>query len=545
MGDSMLKVSNFFKMIIVFSLLLNSPLGWGQGGAVVAPVASNASTAASLSSMTPEDVALKSFEENIYGLYIKIFQSIGEKGVVLNSTSVTSVQNEVTACYNSAEAEKNEFIKNGKECVARHMTASKMCIESLSPEIQAAMMIMIPMLKTMSGSSVADACKNQNDIASIAQKGLTLYQAACGGTKAYCDSACSSSLKGILSFENSFIKCTQQAILKVQSAGQADLNSIQTLVNSIRDPKIPGSVGNRAEVCGKHYGMMLAQGAIGLMQVVQQNKAAAACRDAAEQNKSPTACLTIADATEKASCIAKQCSLPQYATSNTLCCTEIEANRFVGSCLQVSCGTETFRYHESCLAMTCSNPLYKNTSGCDVCRNSASNTCGWKTTGVNTDGSNKLTTDGVKLSTGATKANSPTGGSDGPNLGGGSNGSMLTPDGAKPSGAAPPSGGGGSGLASGSGVSGSADRGVGSNSKKLSTALFGGEGGGGGGFGFGGRGTASEGGLRNYLPGGSKSAANVAGKFDYSKEITGAYGKSVWDKVKDRYNDNKSSLLPK
>ncbi|MEN0059187.1 MAG: hypothetical protein AAGB31_10170, partial [Bdellovibrio sp.] len=49
---------------------------------------------------------------------------------------------------------------------------------------------------------------------------------------------------------------------------------------------------------------------------------------------------------------------------------------------------------------------------------------------------------------------------------------------------------------------------------------------------------------KEYMPGGSKDPnRGMLGEQAWKKEVTGQAGKSNWEKVKDRYQDNKSSLL--
>lgn len=108
-------------------------------------------------------------------------------------------------------------------------------------------------------------------------------------------------------------------------------------------------------------------------------------------------------------------------------------------------------------------------------------------------------------------------------------------------------GGGGAGLGGVGGGSGSgrdpADDKTGQ--KALNANILGGGGGGGGGGGWGARGGGSDSskGYRSYLPGGDKDPNKMAGQQSWTKEVTGQGGKSNWEKVKDRYRDNKSTLL--
>lgn len=109
-----------------------------------------------------------------------------------------------------------------------------------------------------------------------------------------------------------------------------------------------------------------------------------------------------------------------------------------------------------------------------------------------------------------------------------------------------PTGGGGSGISSsGGGGSGGEGAGGATGTPLNAKVVNGFSGGGGSGFG-GGRSSASYDGYRAYLPGGKKDPATaVGGQELWKKEVTGQAGKSNWDKVRDRYRDNRSTLIDK
>jgi hypothetical protein len=103
-------------------------------------------------------------------------------------------------------------------------------------------------------------------------------------------------------------------------------------------------------------------------------------------------------------------------------------------------------------------------------------------------------------------------------------------------------GGGSAGLGSSNvGQGGGAGGGEGGG-KGLNTNILGGTAGGGGSGAGGWNGGGDK--LRQYLPGGAKDPSrSVAGQQAWTKEVTGEGGKSNWEKVKDRYRDNKNTLL--
>ena len=77
----------------------------------------------------------------------------------------------------------------------------------------------------------------------------------------------------------------------------------------------------------------------------------------------------------------------------------------------------------------------------------------------------------------------------------------------------------------------------------MNANILGGEAGGSGGGGGGGwNGGDGDPALRKYLPGGERDPSSMAGKA-MIKEVTSQGGKSNWEKVRERYRDNKPTLL--
>jgi hypothetical protein len=123
------------------------------------------------------------------------------------------------------------------------------------------------------------------------------------------------------------------------------------------------------------------------------------------------------------------------------------------------------------------------------------------------------------------------------------------------------SGGGSSGTSGSGGIGGlgssasqptAADRKAGaadaSKSKLNTNILSGYDGGGGGGGSRGGGGSSSnkDSQYNAYLPGGAKDPSRgIASKTFANGEITGSGSKSNWEKVHERYTDNKPTLLGK
>lgn len=131
---------------------------------------------------------------------------------------------------------------------------------------------------------------------------------------------------------------------------------------------------------------------------------------------------------------------------------------------------------------------------------------------------------------------------------GGADTNLISPSsGSTPSGgslgALSPGGGGsgGSGIGTGAGDKPKADQ-----KKGLNANILSGIDGGGGGGGFGGSRSNSAGNsaLKAYMPGGAKDPSrNLASQTFGNGEVTAAGSKSNWEKVRERYVENKSSLM--
>lgn len=108
-----------------------------------------------------------------------------------------------------------------------------------------------------------------------------------------------------------------------------------------------------------------------------------------------------------------------------------------------------------------------------------------------------------------------------------------------------PSGGGSTGLGGGGGGSGKGPGKEEASKPGLNANILGSGGGGGGGGGAWGSGSSSSADkYRAYLPGGDKDPnKGLAGQQSWRNEVTGQGGKSNWEKVKDRYRDNTTTLL--
>jgi hypothetical protein len=277
------------------------------------------------------------------------------------------------------------------------------------------------------------------------------------------------------------LNATQKIVQGQTEQQQPNKKQILESIGEDLDPKTKNSVANHYETCGG-YATQLASAFIGAIGVL---------RSAGQSNKCD-----------------KQTSVTP--TPTPIDCT-IEANKALQYCICKA----------SPRTVGCDSNLDNSANAKSASRvGSAVGTAGT----TNSKGASDLGTGGDTFAGGS---------------GGGGDGSGGSAPGAPVGGGAGIDGGG----VGGGGPGGGAEK----KSSSLNTNILGGESGGGGGGGWGGHGSGSEGngrGLRQYLPGGQKDPTALAGAGKVApKDVTSQGGKSNWEKVRDRYRDNKPSLI--
>jgi|GEM_PF-1438993 len=397
-----------------------------------------------------------------------------------------------------------KYLKDEKPtCVSRHDAAAGACLEHLSGNMIDTVTTLNTLMSTLGMVAVKDNCDNFSKAMDIAKKGMTAYTAACGTMKAGCGMSCVGArkslerLKAIVAKEQANAKCNpasatacNQAALSSYKTSLTDIsNGIQEELNQAEKKSMAG----KAQLCTQKYAQLLTSALAGIASLLNSINQGNKCEEQSQGND-PT---TTADV----------CADPAKAKT------------------------------EECV---CKNP---NAQECICLRNPRTPGC-----------SNELqkpgeTSTGTQITTGATdKTNVTANSGDVGNLGG--NPGMTTPDIPKNESSASLPGaptGGSAGLGGGSSGSGGGDSGKGDASRKgLDANILAGTGGGGGGGGwgaYGGSGGSDK--YRAYLPGGAKDPSRgVAGQQQaWTKEVTGQGGKSNWEKVKERYRDNRNTLL--
>lgn len=472
---------------ILSQLLLLSSAASAEGTSAEAPAAGASDSA------QPEVVGTGYTEK------AKAFSALVEKlGVAVEKANGLGAGVSMPPFESLKDATKYYTTLHGT-CVKSQATASWWCREKSSPELQKTLNDINTIGSMITGVAINDACSNLAKMARVAQGGLTAYTASCSSFRAACEASCStvaSNLKRIVKTNAAAIKCNVTPAPPNTEAGLAACaeldgvvaevtSSIKDLGNTDNSLKDPQSIAAKNKACTYEYANMLLSAGAGIASMINSFKQGQKCDEETEGTTTPVAEAAVdkcADATTAANdpeCICK-------ANPRTPGCANSYQKANEGSLSTLSSGG----------ASVLANGGDRNVAGLG----------GTADQGI--DGG---------------KGGASDGGSSG--VGG--------------------SAGGGSGLGGFGGGSGGGGPGEAEAKKAgLNTDILSGSGGGGGG-GFGGyRGSAADSKYRAYLPGGAKDPAQgVAGQQAWTKEVTGQGGKSNWEKIKDRYRDNKSTLL--
>ena len=394
------------------------------------------------------------------------------------------------------ESAYKQYDESWKTCVTGQKVAAYACLSNLSPNIQDAVAGINTLAAAASASSVNDSCSTFGKAMGVAQAALTAYTAACGSAKGYCGWYCSSSRDAVKklneALSNKGITCKIQPDQSGTCNGQLPAYvTLQTTMKKLANMELVTtdikSISGKTEVCTGKYVQLALSAATGIYGIVNALKQGKSCDEASSADSST-------------------------ATSTAETCA-IEANANLPECI--------------CLK----NPMLE---GCgSVAAKASMSSTGSGLSALSATGSG-TGTDGLTAADLATGSTTSTAARD-PSSSSGSTGVGA------------PTGGGGANLSGsggfGGGASGTDDK---SGHKALDTNILAGSGGGGGGGGGmwgGGSDSSDKSGLRSYLPGGAKDPLKMGGQQNTSKEVTGQGGKSNWEKVRDRYQDNKSSLL--
>ncbi|UYL10676.1 hypothetical protein B9G69_008820 [Bdellovibrio sp. SKB1291214] len=378
-------------------------------------------------------------------------------------------------------------------CVTSQKVAAYACLSNLSTKIQDGVAAVNVLAAAASASSVNDACSTFGKAMGVAQAALTAYTAVCGAAKGHCGWYCSSVKEAAETLQTAAANSVKTSTCV--HAGCTELPRYKELAGTLgrlADKELQSTnikaIAGKSEVCTAKYASLLASAAAGIYGVVNALKQGESCDEASSADSST-------------------------ATTTTAETCAIEANASLPECI---CLKNPML--EGCGSVAAKSSMSSTGSGLSAlsATGSSTGTDGLTAADLATGSTPSTATRDPSSSSGSAGVGAPTGG--GASLGGGS--------------------GFGSGAGSGEEKSGA---------KALDTNILAGSGGGGGGgggfWGGGGGDSGDKSGLRSYLPGGAKDPLKMGGQQNTSKEVTGQGGKSNWEKVRERYQDNKSSLL--
>jgi hypothetical protein len=391
----------------------------------------------------------------------------------------------------------NEFQKNTEDCKDREDKANTFCMESRNPDVKEYLGVAQLLMGTATG--MAKACSQFAKVMDAGNKTLTAYQSLCGMWRGHCTSACGKATNNVKSIKKA-VESIQKKTLSVageldKAPGSGGLNTVNAneynagvdkIVKEFLDRELQVDGENFKPVAKKlatceNYKYQMAASAVGMVGLVKSFGEANKC----DENTSAIATNTEVD-----------CTLAANKQNN----------------------------------MTCICKDAPRTPGCPGGLDNA--------TTAKSAGS---------LRSASTSDYVPTKASGNAGVDGGNGEANLASKTEGGSGALPgaPVGGGAAGIDGGSGGGSGTGSSGGSRATGLNANILGSEGGGGGGGGrWGGGGSeGNSNGLRQYLPGGVKDPTALAGQAAATKEVTSQGGKSNWEKVRERYRDNKPSLL--
>jgi hypothetical protein len=385
-------------------------------------------------------------------------------------------------------------------CSTRESTTEMICREKTNPELTSAIPIVQGIMTSITGSM--DACSKFAKAMDLMNKALVAYQAACTTTKMLCENSCGtarqilqqakasiteSSSAALAAINKQILDAVADGVPDTKAAADRDRLDQETkiLVDGIGqdlNAATSDSVANNATTCS-NFKNQITSSVVGVVGVLRSLGQANKCSDEQAATANP------------------------YATPTPLDCT-LAANKPLPECI--------------CKAAP-------RTAGCSSGLDSqatarSADALGAASIGSASAGSAAAPT--ITAGTGDTMAVPP-----------GSESAASTGPGAPVSGGSAMDGG---SAGNSGGPGGAAQRG----GSRLNPNILSGEGGGGGGGGggWGGHASGADSGLRKYLPGGEKDPTAMAGAVK-PKDVTSPDGKSNWQKVRDRYMDNKPTFL--
>lgn len=422
----------------------------------------------------------------------------------------------------------SEVVTAAEACTEKYATSAKMCNTDTNPNLLSTMTQIQAMMSAVQGSGLTDACSSFSKAMNIGKVGMAAYTTYCGVQQKLCDVGCSKSLASIENFDN--MANTNLELLDacagntndpknatLCSTDAATIRGAITNVLKAEKTAVNNTVAGKTKVCKVDMLSLMGMGLLNVLSLAQ-------AKGVSDQCEKQTAAADAAKDAEQA------CTNVANKDRADCACT-IAANKTLSYCATglVDCGMSENADKPLCICKA--NPRMKGCEG--VSTSLATNST------LNTGNGSGLSTSRSPGSLTGT----PSTAADATNL-------FPNKKGNGQDGVGSPSGGGG---ASSAGLSGDSASGGGATDKgaaaaaasKDSANVLESGGGGGGGRGFGSTYTSPE--YRSKLKAFADKngiGSKIAGS-GWGDQVTATGGKSNFDKVKTRYQENKSTLLAK
>lgn len=477
------------SFILLFFLAASHSFATGESSAVAA--AQLATDAQSIS-------AKKNVEQNKE--YSKFPEEIDESCTKLQSRFSTDVK---TFCTNTVKPKATD-------CNANYIPAGDTCNPDTNGDLLQKTALIQTLLSTAQG--LTDSCSVFSKAMDIGKIAMSAYSAYCGTLRQLCENACSSSsgaIKELAEKSELLIKNIESAYcmgprpdpdpdeIECQKANNVDIPALKVIIAKSKEEIVVSApkIGGKLKACKIDMTTLVGMGLANIGALAQSKAMSDQCE---KDTKSNTAAAAV------------DCTKPENST-------KAECANAV-----VDCGLATNADKPVCICKA--NPRIKGCEGVStsLATNSTLSTGGSGSTsgkGLNTPGGSLTAATDKKFPANLATA-SKNDGSGGSGFGGGSS----------------------AGLTGSSDGTSNPESQLAKNGTTANANILGTESGGGGGYRFGfGSGSSTKASGR-----GLATSDRVKGKLsamDWSNQVTSNAGKSNFDKIKVRYNENRTSLL--
>ncbi len=437
--------------------------------------------------LTRQFFLIQRFNKFAFVLFLSIggiYQSSFAVGAEATLSGPMAAVEAIVTSYPEVDAAKAAATK----CNAAATDASLNCHEATNPKVMAGVAMINTMMSASDLMDVNSVCNKQSNIMNVAKAAMTGFTAYCSASKLLAQSSCGSSETATSSAQTAvqtrYNECHLLCMKGTIASSVCETDCISVRVKENANVATIQTFNKAAASSCEVDAMMLASGAAGILSLI---------------NKISTA---------------DQCKAATTAASTT------------GTPTPVDCSGTANDTNPTCICLK--SP---RTAGCPGASAALTSSTMQSSAGQSTTASTGTTVPDPNLSL---ASGAPT------------SASNFAPSSS--------SGGGGGGSAAGGGGSGGGARGAdasakaGANQKStLNPNILGGDsggGGGGGGYRSGGSSSSDQSAAyKAYLPGGAKDPSRGTASSAALKDITGSGGEDNWNKVSNRYRDNKPTLM--